>query len=147
VSWHPCCCGGNTTCCPGVTIPNTLYATISSPGCACFDGQVVTLTYNAISFKWEGTLSGICANGADVHVLTFKVACSGSSAADWNLEITNFTAGDGGADSPCMFNQFPTAVTEVCNPFELVYSGTIQSVPSFLACPDAGDAYTITVTE
>src|SRR3990167_3583889 len=104
MSWHPCCCG-NTTCCPGVTIPDTLYGTIASPLCACFDGQVVTLTYNAVSGQWEGTLSGICAGGASSHVIAFELRCAGSTAADWAIEITQVTFGTG-FDTPCMFDQF-----------------------------------------
>lgn len=144
MSWHPCCCG-NTTCCPGVTISDTLFATISSPLCACFDGQVVTLTYNGVSGQWEGTLTGICAGGAGAHVITFELRCTGTTAAGWGLEITNVTSGFG-IDTPCTFDQFPTADSEVCSPFSLVYSGTVQSVPGFAACSCLGNAYTITIT-
>lgn len=69
-----------TACCSGVAVPRTLYATPSGQTgtCGCV-GDVVTLEYNAVSEKWEGTTLDC---GVSIN---FRFYCY--SDPSWSLEI------------------------------------------------------------
>lgn len=94
MGWHKgCCCKGvaETTevlCCPGVEIPNRLYATFSS-ACGTFDGIVIPLNWNSVSNKWEGSFGATTIDGGTVSG-DFTMACGTTyfGASVWNFTGT-----------------------------------------------------------
>lgn len=97
------CPGGQATaCCPGVTVPNTLHATLSggSGGCTCLNGLSIPLTWNGSG--WAGTYSG-CGTGP----YPLNLACLGG-----NWAITS---------SGCIQGKPATSVS--CSPLSLGFAG------------------------
>jgi hypothetical protein len=74
-SWHPCCCGPAcvATACAPHPIPAVLYATITAPGCPCWDGKTLKFTYDNSDGLWRAPIpGGTCESGTGggTHALT-----------------------------------------------------------------------------
>ena len=105
--------GGITTgCCPGVSIPQTLYLSGSN-------GESATLIYQSGSATWVGN---------SVTPTNFQLQCSGgTSISDWILGLTGGTAAACG-----VVGLFNPGGASSCNPFSLIFtcpnSGTVYTV-------------------
>jgi hypothetical protein len=102
------CQGGvSTSCCPGVSLPTTLYVTISNvSGCACLSGTYA-LSYNSEDETWMISGLNVCGKSS----VEWEIFCSGN---DWFLYGGGFGA---------------VALTQVsCDPLQLTASGvTVDS--------------------
>jgi hypothetical protein len=100
---HPCSGGGqSTTCCPGVTIPNTLHATLSggTGSCTCLNGLSFPLTWTGAG--WSGTFNG-CGTGT----YPLDLACQSGT---WVI-----------TSSGCIQGKPATSVS--CSPLSLGFAG------------------------
>jgi hypothetical protein len=102
------CRGSTSPCCPGVTLPTTLTATITGGG-ACNGG--VTLTYDGLT-GWYGTLgtcglstlSLSCVNVAGVPTWRMQAGSTGSfymTLASYDCSVPTWTFTGGPSDCGC----------------------------------------------
>jgi hypothetical protein len=109
-----CCCDTfvNSPCdrvCCSVTLPTTLYMTLSDTNCAAFEGLVITLHWNAGSCEWEGSTTITCDTGTYTVRAFFGCpsATNYQTGEIWMSDDTHadcFTVGDdftAGAKLPC----------------------------------------------
>jgi hypothetical protein len=91
---------GNQTCCPGLTVPNTIFATVT--GTTNCNGTY-TLTYNPTTNQWENfSVLGLCPTSS---APTFAVKCQPTSGGGiWHLIING---------------QESTGLVSNCSPFVL----------------------------
>jgi hypothetical protein len=111
--------GVQTTCCPGVLVPATLFATFSGSACPNLDGQTVQLTVSTFggSPVWSGEISGGLWGLSVVlqcyttqwaltlqcgGVQPYQAVASSSSCAPFTLTFDNMYTGNGaGVGSGC----------------------------------------------
>lgn len=66
----PCCCpAGEIECCPGVTAPSTITATINAPGC-CFDGETFVMTNSGSGTNptYAGSTASACGGNSTLAI-------------------------------------------------------------------------------
>jgi hypothetical protein len=147
MAWRPCCCG-DTTCCPNRTLPNTLNWLLTTSGaCACgWNGLTGTLTRDPTpSFaeaEWNAEVSG-CADGI-ILTRPLMLYCAGSFGLRFNYTLSGYLGGTYACDGGTLADG-PVLVSAECDPFEVIFTGTIVS--TFGTCPCAGQTYTFTFTE
>jgi hypothetical protein len=77
---------GEKPCCPGVTLPQTLYATLANDtACACLDGLTVVLGWVPGQDAWQGTVATECTDiSGSFGIVAVSVECPGE---DWVIRI------------------------------------------------------------
>jgi hypothetical protein len=106
-------CGGiDTSCCPGVQLPETLYATISmaSGSCPCLAGTYA-LNWNQETQAWQSTPQTLCQASQDYLI----VAC----------QDEQFLLSSGGSVPP-FFNDPLTLVS--CDPLQLTATNILVAM-------------------
>lgn len=147
-----CCpCGVTVACCPGVTLPRTLYYTLTDlGGCPCLDGLTGQLTLQPETYaSWanyqkRGSQYDYCidqygACGADSKVI-IEVECVRElhDYLEWSVDIIigydqSSPCDHTGASVCRQSNDFNEAVTVVgCSPLHLRYRAAFQD---FAGCP------------
>lgn len=127
---------GSVECCPGVTFPAVLLATITNlSGCPCLDGVEVTINYSyesnptTITHLWSGVAVTACG------VVCIALQCRGTRVNPSDPFV--FSWGLGNCTGDCVFATDPDQpLIESCDPifFSRVFlvfgccSGTIQVV-------------------
>jgi hypothetical protein len=113
-------CGITTSCCPSVSVPETLYATITN---ADNCNGTYTLTYDGSIPGWSLSFPGGWGNCNPTGYLILKCTSSGwTFQSQGNINPTN-----------------PSSVS--CSPFQLVFSATDDCCGSF---PHPVATYTVT---
>lgn len=104
----PQCCGQGTCCCPGVYVPNTLFATLTNQiNCACATNPSITLTWVPANSDWEGS-GPFCST-----TVTIKLRCR-AGTCDW---VTNVSFANN-----CLAAADHTAGATNCNPFNISFT-------------------------
>lgn len=137
--WYPCCCGIGNACCPGVSIPATLTATLTVTDCECYAGGSFTMTWNGSA--WVGSLARIPCEDASTGLTSYTWTLS-CVAGNWLLQTTALRIGSGVA---CDFAGHARDVSSTCSPFLEKWSGTMANVATFTDCPCNGDAWSIEI--
>jgi len=135
----PCCCGGGgaaTACCPGVPLPNTLHATLTSGNCPNLNGVGITLTYQAdwgsagyFGMDGWGAVTNPAPGGT--HEITLILNCK-TAVSQWQLMYECINSGG-----------FVPQPGSTCTPFSQVFS--VSGIPQG-CCPAGGAAGVVTVT-
>lgn len=127
----PCQSGLTLPCCP-TPLPATVHATMQNvSGCPCIDGEVVALTYQAVTNSWSG-FKDVCSGP---HRITLGYSCGISDCTTATLT--------GSFDG---YN-FPSAVVDpgcTCSPLNMVFS-SITFDPLASVCANAVVRIIITV--
>lgn len=122
-----CCCEGDP-CCPGVTIPTTLYAEITSD-CTLIDGLVIPLVWNGTAWVGEDVFEcDTCG------VIQLSLTCGPSG---WALGIS-FLPGEGSETCEVGARIGGTSVftLESCDPFLAeVNDNTVSQIGIPECCP------------
>ena len=102
-------------------MPNVVTATVSlGAGCPCLAGVEVTLTYNALTNRWEGVTPDACAGNFDLSIILEcdPASCGpGNGCEGWKLTVTfedHGTVADQCVDAGCS-----------CDPLELTFTGIV----------------------
>lgn len=127
LSCMPCCGGGGVTspCCPGVTVPTTLYVHLSNGTgtAACADGVVIGIVWDATRINSFGDQGGwfadavpFCQGGSDVQLCCNKITnvwwIFGQGSIAFNTGGCAWAGPLSGTCSP--FDMSMTGVTEDC---------------------------------
>ncbi len=122
-------CGQTIACCPGVTIPNTLHATVN------LGGGTVVLTYDGSEYWSAG---GIALNCGDV--ISLRLACN-PGFTDCSGLVLQYECGSSGIWT-LMADPLGACT---CSPLYLPYGPNLMS--PFQGCPNcSGSSLSITVT-
>jgi hypothetical protein len=137
--------GVAVACCPSVTIPFTLHATVGTCDSSCYTPQTVTLTYDPVNLWWAGSVSFFNACRSYTETVTLQLLCLFSvprSVYEFVLVYT-CTLPPTGQSSTSWEWQFPPISS--CSPLYLSF--LIQSASA--NCCKAFDVstYTIVITE
>lgn len=149
MAWMPCCCG-NTPCCPGVKIPPTLHGIFTST-CPALNGLTVPLTFSVILGQWSFFVDMTPCDTPSPPTEDqngFSLFCSVPSPSNiWAFLTTGITAGSLSNNSCSLINSPITQVSAQCDPFQLVFQGTMVTQPlGWQPCAYAGSAWTLTIT-
>lgn len=108
-----CCCGVSSPCCPGVSLPQTLFAV--------FVGDAtVTITWNGSEWVGQGTMNcGV--------LLNVVLDCGVFQPGVWTLILTYEPSGIGQQTTP------PSTVQ--CSPLQITYTATTPIVGPPGGCP------------
>jgi hypothetical protein len=125
-------CGVSVGCCPGVSLPSTIHATVA--GCACINGTYA-LTWNGT--QWASGVIGAGACGGQQSLNLFLTCSQGGNCSSFQLRFQ------------CNSSSFATVHTPqpgcTCSPLNLVFAFTQSAGETGVpCCPN--QALTVTIT-
>lgn len=137
-------------CCPN-PIPRTLHGTFSAPTIPCLDGIVMSMIYTSSSaFGLSGWVGGLpantCVQAGISQFVSFGLVCIPAyPTGQFAMNVSSVTSG-----SVFLYACLPTIPSRTsasCDPVLMTFEGTLETAFGFAACPDAGEPYTLTITE
>jgi hypothetical protein len=137
--------GVTNPCCPSVSIPLTLYATLGTCDDTCYTPQTVTLTYSSVSQEWVGSVTFYNSCRSYNETVTLKLYCVfDGSIGSYTYKLDyQCTLPTGGFAVTTWNWSFPP--TSTCSPVNLVF----PIVGGVAGCCKTGDGsvYNIIVTQ